>query len=230
MICHTPKHGVWHLSQVSSMFWNKVIISLHEDVLDLQRPLHLVLGLQIKLRLTKIIPHDYPCQKTWGLTPKSSLQHVQNQINNFTPWRHPWPPTVPEPCSWPSERSEAHTNGPIWFPMPKNMGFDTKIKCQIQINNFTPWRGPWPPTAPPPISWPSDQSEAHENGPTWFPMVPHAKEHGVWHQNQVSIAWPEIFDTLWKTYGEPNSTRLSRVLLLGAPVWATRDLHFWIPR
>ena len=86
-----------------------------------------------------------------------------------------------------------------WFPMPKNMGFDTKIKCQIQINNFTPWRGPWPPTAPPPISWPSDQSEAHENGPTWFPMVPHAKEHGVWHQNQVSIAWPEIFDTLWKT-------------------------------
>ena len=116
-----------------------------------------------------------------------------------------------------------------WFPMPKNMGFDTKIKCQIQINNFTPWRGPWPPTVPPPISWPSDQSEAHENGPTWFPMVPHAKEHGVWHQNQVSIAWPEIFDTLWKTCGEPNSTRLSRVFLFGAPVWATRDSHFWIP-
>ena len=104
MICHTPKHGVWHLSQVSSMFWNKVIISLHEDVLDLQRPLHLVLGLQIKLRLTKIIPHDSPCQKTWGLTLKSSLQHVQNQINNFTPWRCPWPPTTPPPCTWPSDR------------------------------------------------------------------------------------------------------------------------------
>ena len=133
MICHIPKHGVWHLSQVSSMFWNKVIISLHEDVLDLQRPLHLVLDLQIELRLTKMVPHDSPCQKTWGLTPKSSLQHVQNQINNFTPWRRPWPPTVPEPCSWPSERSEAHTNGPIWFP-----------------------------------------------------MIPYAKKHGVWHQNQVS--------------------------------------------
>ena len=55
---------------------------------------------------------------------------------------------------------------PYDSPMPKNMGFDTKIKCQIQINNFTRRRGPWPPTAPPPISWPPDQSEAHENGPT----------------------------------------------------------------
>ena len=27
---------------------------------------------------------------------------------------------------------------PYDSPMPKNMGFDTKIKCQIQINNFTP--------------------------------------------------------------------------------------------
>ena len=94
----------------------------------------------------------------------------QNQSNNFTPWRGPWPPTVPAPYPWTSDRSVAHKNGPIWFPMPKNMGCDTKIKSQNQSNNFTPWRGPWPPIAHPPCSWPSDGSEAHKNGPIWFPM------------------------------------------------------------
>ena len=73
MIRHTPKQVVWHLNQVSSMFRTKVIISLHEDVLGLLQPLHLVLDLQIDLRLTKMVPNDSPCQKTWGLTPKSSL-------------------------------------------------------------------------------------------------------------------------------------------------------------
>ena len=64
---HTPK-------LVCSMFRSKVIISLHEDVLGLLQPLHLVLDLQIDLRLTKMVPHDSPCQKTWGLTPKSTVR------------------------------------------------------------------------------------------------------------------------------------------------------------
>ena len=73
MIRHTPKLGVQHLNQVSSMFRTKVIISLHEDVLGLLQPLHLVLDLQIDLRLTKMVPNDSPYPKTWGLTPKSSV-------------------------------------------------------------------------------------------------------------------------------------------------------------
>ena len=55
------------------MFRTKVIISLLEEVLGLLQPLHLVLDLQIDLRLTKMVPNDSPYPKTWGLTPKSSV-------------------------------------------------------------------------------------------------------------------------------------------------------------
>ena len=117
MICHIPKHGFWHPNQVWSMFWTKVIISLHEDVLDLLQPLHLVLDLL--------------------------------------------------------DRADAHENGPTWFPMPKNMGFDTKIKCLYHDQKYL-----------------TLSEKLKEN------LIP-----------------PDF----------------SRVLLFGAPVWATRDSHFWIP-
>ena len=39
----------------------------------LLQPLQPVLGLQMGLRLLKIVPNDLPYPKTWGLTPKSSL-------------------------------------------------------------------------------------------------------------------------------------------------------------
>ena len=65
----------WGLTPKSSVRF-KLIISLLEEVLGLLQPLHPFLGLQINLRLTKMVPHDSP-----------------------------------------------------WFPMPKNMEFDTKIKC-----------------------------------------------------------------------------------------------------
>ena len=55
------------------MFRTKVPISLLEAVLGLVLPLHTVLVLQIYLRLMKMVPIDYPYQKTLGLTPKSSL-------------------------------------------------------------------------------------------------------------------------------------------------------------
>ena len=67
------KHIPYHAPKlVCSMFRSKVIISLHEDVLGLLQPLHLVLDFQIDLRLTKMVPHDSPCQKRCGLTPKLS--------------------------------------------------------------------------------------------------------------------------------------------------------------
>ena len=59
-----------HQKQVSSMFRSKVTVSLLEDVLGLLQPLHPVLVLQGSL---KMVPNDSPYQKTWDLTPKSSL-------------------------------------------------------------------------------------------------------------------------------------------------------------
>ena len=50
---------------------------------------------------------------------------------------------------------------------------------RYQGYNFTPWSCPWPPTAPPPCSWPSDTSEAPEYGPKWFPLP---KKHLFWRQ------------------------------------------------
>ena len=47
----------------------------------------------------------------------------------FHSWSYPWPPTVPPACSWLSDRSEDHENGPKWFLMPQNLGLDTKMKC-----------------------------------------------------------------------------------------------------
>ena len=56
------------------MFRTKVIFSLLEEVLGLLQPLHPVLELQIDLWLTKMVPYDSPCQKTWCVTPKLSLR------------------------------------------------------------------------------------------------------------------------------------------------------------
>ena len=75
---------------------------------------------------SQMIPYN---QKIWDLTPKSSLQHAQNLIYNFTPWSCPWLPTAPPPCFWPSDWSQHHVNGPKWFPGPKNLGLDTKTNC-----------------------------------------------------------------------------------------------------
>ena len=41
---------------------------------------------------SQMIPYN---QKIWDLTPKSSLQHAQTLIYNFTPWSCPWLPTAP---------------------------------------------------------------------------------------------------------------------------------------
>ena len=62
------------------MFRTKVTISLLEAGRGLLQPLHPVLNLQVDLRLMKMVPNDFPWPKILGLTPKTSLVHVQNQV------------------------------------------------------------------------------------------------------------------------------------------------------
>ena len=65
-----PKTLVWYQNYVSSMIRTKVTISLHEVVLGLLQTFHPVLGLQIDLRLLKIVSNDSPYPKTFSLIPK----------------------------------------------------------------------------------------------------------------------------------------------------------------
>ena len=76
MIPHTPKHWFCHQNQFSTMLRSWVRISLLEVLLDLLQPLHPVLGLQVYLRLLKMVPNDFPFPKTCDWT---SLYHVQKQ-------------------------------------------------------------------------------------------------------------------------------------------------------
>ena len=64
---------VWYQNYVSSTIRTKVTISLHEVVLGLLQTLHPVLGLQIDLRLLKIVSNDSPYPKTFSLIPKLFL-------------------------------------------------------------------------------------------------------------------------------------------------------------
>ena len=167
-----------------NMFWTKVTISLLEVVLGLLQPIHPVSDLQIDLRLRKMVPNDSPYPNTLGLTPKSSLQNVQKQgcTCYYIPWSCPWPPTAPPTCSWSSDWSEA----PKWFPIPKNMGFDTKIKSLA--------------CSEPKLRFHSSKLSAASYSPStlfltfrsisgsrkWSQMIPHTQKPGVSHQNQVS--------------------------------------------
>ena len=114
-LCLTLKTSLWHVQNQSYNFtpWS--------------RPwpptaLHPVLDLQINLRLLQMVPNDSSYPKTWGLSSKSSLYHAQNQSYNFTPWSCLWLHTAPPPCSWPSDCSQAHKNGPKWIPHTQKPG------------------------------------------------------------------------------------------------------------
>ena len=120
------------------MFRTKVIFSLLEEVLGLLQPLHPVLELQIDLWLTKMVPYDSPCPKTWCVTPKLSLttKVIISLLEEALGLLQPLNPFLGLQINLRLMKKVPHDSP--WFPMPKNMGFDTKIKCQIQINNFTP--------------------------------------------------------------------------------------------
>ena len=68
-----PKTLVWYQNYVSSTIRTKVTISLHEVVLGLLQTLHPVLGLQIDLRLLRMVSNDSPYPKTFSLIPKLFL-------------------------------------------------------------------------------------------------------------------------------------------------------------
>ena len=74
---HTPKHWFCHqkhvLSMLKSLVYPQVRMSLLEVLLDLLQPMHTVLGLQIDLRLLKIVSNDSPYPKTFSLIPKLFL-------------------------------------------------------------------------------------------------------------------------------------------------------------
>ena len=120
------------------MFRTKVIISLLEEVLGLLQSLHPILELQIDLWLTKRVPYDSSCQKTWCVKPKLSLRTkiIISLLEEVLGLLQPIHPVLGLQINLRLTKMVPHDSP--WFPMPKNMGFDTKIKCQIQINNFTP--------------------------------------------------------------------------------------------
>ena len=66
MVSHNQKPEGWNQNYVSSMNRTKVTISLHEVILGLLQTLHPVLGLQIDLRLLKIVSNDSPYPKTFN--------------------------------------------------------------------------------------------------------------------------------------------------------------------
>ena len=66
MIPHTPKHGVRHENQVSSMIRSKVTKLLLEVVLDLLQPIHPILDVQVNLGVLKMVPNDFSYSKTLG--------------------------------------------------------------------------------------------------------------------------------------------------------------------
>ena len=86
-----------------------------------------------------------------------------------------------------SGKSGVSENGPNGFPMPKNLGIDTKIKSlagsglKLEVGHFTIF---W--VAINAHKWRfghSGQSEVFENGPNGFPML---KNLGMDTKNQVS--------------------------------------------
>ena len=161
------------------MFWTKFITSLLEVVLGLLQPLQPVLHLQINVRILKMVPNESPYQKP--------LVWYQNQVSRMIRTQF---------------ISSCHDAilGLLQTPHPvRDLQFEMRHLKMVpkhwvwhqnqvyQSNNFTPWSCSWPPTAPPPCSWPSDQSEALVNGPKWF-SIP--KNHGL-DTKLKCLAWTE---------------------------------------
>ena len=76
-----------------------------------------------------MVPHDSPCQKTWGLTPKSTVRFklIISLLEEVLGRLHPLHPFLGLQINLRLTKMVPHDSP--WFPMPKNMGFDTKIKC-----------------------------------------------------------------------------------------------------
>ena len=69
------------------------------------------------------------CQKTWGLTPKSSVRFklIISLLEEVLGLLQPLHPFLGLQINLRRTKMVPHDSP--WFPMPKNMEFDTKIKC-----------------------------------------------------------------------------------------------------
>ena len=83
-----------------------------------------------------------------------------------------------------------------------------------QSTNFTPWSCSWPPSAPPPCSWPSDQSEALVNGPKWF-SIP--KNHGLDTKLVSSMNWSKV--TIYAILAQNTHFRPTFAIFQGIVTW-----------
>ena len=61
----------------------ELLLEVHLDLLQL---IQAVLALQVHLRPLKMVPYDFPCQKTWGLKKNQVPSLLGCQV---TPRRHP---------------------------------------------------------------------------------------------------------------------------------------------
>ena len=101
---------------------------------------------------------------------------------------------------------------PIDYPYPKTLGLTPK--SSLPINNFTPWSCSWPPSAPPPCSWPSDQSEALVNGPKWF-SIP--QNHGLDTKLLCSMNWIKV--TIYAILAQNTHFRPTFAIFQGIVTW-----------
>ena len=106
------------------------------------------------------------------------------------------------------------------------------VTGQRQWRSYWPYRNPGPQfrhkvAAPPPCSWPSDQSEALVNGPKWF-SIP--QNHGLDTKLLSSMNWSKV--TIYASFGpkypfSANIRDFSRHSYMGVKDLLCKKL--WVP-
>ena len=108
----------------------EVRISLFDILLDLLQPIYPILGLQVDLWLLKMVSNDSFITQNMGFDTRAisiACSEADNPKLEFHFLKSSLPPTAHPLCSWPSGQSEASKNGPKWFSITQNMGFDTML-------------------------------------------------------------------------------------------------------
>ena len=93
------------------------------------------------------------------------------------------PPTAHPLCSWPSGQSEVAKNGPKWFSITQNMGFDTMLMLACSEAELLPkleflfLMSSWTSYSP------STQFLAFRSICGFWKWFLHNPKHGFWHQS-----------------------------------------------
>ena len=157
-------------------------------VLDLLHPIFYFPIWDQILRLLKMVPSDYSWPKTLDLSPKTFSTMFRTKV------------TIS--CLQVVLGLLQHLDPVLdlqikWFPQPQNIGMIPKLCLkhdQNQSYNFSPWGRSGPSTDSPPCSWPSDRSEAPENGLQWFPLP----KNSQFDTKIVSLARSEPIENVQK--------------------------------